>query len=771
MTRVVVGVHAYEGAERLDTTIASLVANTAVPFEWRLLPDGPDGPTSAAIARYPEVTSLSSLAPSGAAAGFNRLAAVRDADVVVLLESGCQVAPGWLPPLLAALEDRAIGLAGPSTNSCWNEQGAFPQCAGAPAEIASVAEEAARRFGAERRTLEPLYSLADFCYAVRREVIEQIGPADESYGLGPCWEMDYNIRAARAGFRGVWVCGSFVHRAPFTIRRRVEEARRFDASRHRYQDKFCGRHLRGETTAYRSHCRGDACANFAPPALIQIRTTGAVTPDAPTLAALSPPAPRPATSGSEPLVTCIMPTTGRHAWLGQAIRSFLRQQYPRLELVVLGDAHEPSCRDASDDPRIRYERIDRPMTLGAKRNAACSLARGDIIVHWDDDDWYSPSRIDRQVRALMDQPAHLCGSSRVLYYQPSADRAWEYRYGAGLPTWLAGNTLAYTKETWQRAPFPDVQVGEDAMFVWNDGRRRLHDLADPHLCVGMIHAGNTSRKETNGAFWHAVASATVHGLLGDEVHFYRSVAASGAAPDAPLVSCIMPTFNRRAMVPLALQSFARQDYPRRELIVVDDGDDPVADLVQGVDNVRYFRLAGRRAIGSKRNFACEQAQGDIIAHWDDDDWYSPERLRYQVAPVVAGDADITGLENAFVLETAEGRFWSMRDELHRQMFLGDVHGGTLVFRRQLFVEGLRYPEVNLAEDAWLLHTALKRGKRLLKLTNPGVFVYMRHGRNAWKECVPGRFLNPSGWKRVARPLMFSTSDLSSYQAAAAAIGS
>jgi len=77
--------------------------------------------------------------------------------------------------------------------------------------------------------------------------------------------------------------------------------------------------------------------------------------------------------------------------------------------------------------------------------------------------------------------------------------------------------------------------------------------------------------------------------------------------------------------------------------------------------------------------------------------------------------------------------------------------------------------VNLAEDAWLLHTALARGKRLVKLTNPGVFVYMRHGRNAWKECVPGRFLSPCGWERVARPQMFSTSDLSSYQAAAASM--
>jgi sigma-54 interacting transcriptional regulator len=65
----------------------------------------------------------------------------------------------------------------------------------------------------------------------------------------------------------------------------------------------------------------------------------------------------------------------------------------------------------------------------------------------------------------------------------------------------------------------------------------------------------------------------------------------------------------------------------------------------------------------------------------------------------------------------------------------------------------------------LLQSALKRGKRLLRLSNPGVFVYMRHGRNAWKECKPGRFLKPAEWERVARPSTVPASVLASYHAA------
>jgi glycosyltransferase involved in cell wall biosynthesis len=51
------------------------------------------------------------------------------------------------------------------------------------------------------------------------------------------------------------------------------------------------------------------------------------------------------------------------------------------------------------------------------------------------------------------------------------------------------------------------------------------------------------------------------------------------AEGMPLASCIMPTYNRRHFVPNALRYFCRQDYPHKELIIVDDGTDAVGDLV------------------------------------------------------------------------------------------------------------------------------------------------------------------------------------------------
>jgi len=120
-----------------------------------------------------------------------------------------------------------------------------------------------------------------------------------------------------------------------------------------------------------------------------------------------------------------------------------------------------------------------------------------------------------------------------------------------------------------------------------------------------------------------------------------------------------------------------------------------------------------------------------------------------------------------VLELPSGSFWTTGTELHRRMFVGDVHGGTLVFRRSLLAEGIRYPDANLAEDAALIREALRRGKRLARLANPGLFVYVRHGRNAWSFAV-GSFLDPAGWRAVPAPPQLPPDTVDAYRAAALA---
>src|SRR5271165_6074042 len=125
----------------------------------------------------------------------------------------------------------------------------------------------------------------------------------------------------------------------------------------------------------------------------------------------------------------------------------------------------------------------------------------------------------------------------------------------------------------------------------------------------------------------------------------------------PLVSCIMPTFNRRHFVPRAIHYFLRQDYPNKELIIIDDGTESVADLVPPDPQIRYFGSLRRASTGAKRNLACKHATGTLIAHWDDDDWYAPWRLTYQVEQLLEEAADICGLDRVIFYAPKEEKVW------------------------------------------------------------------------------------------------------------------
>lgn len=235
--------------------------------------------------------------------------------------------------------------------------------------------------------------------------------------------------------------------------------------------------------------------------------------------------------GNAPLVTCLMLTSGRRAFVPQAVRLFLRQTYEPRELLVVDDGPEPIADLLPDDPRVRILRLDRPLRIGDKRNRGVEAARGAVVAHWDDDDWYAPDHLRVEVDALRASGAALVGVEAPLFFAPANGRAWQYVYPAGGRPWVCGATLCYWADAWARRPFQNVQVGEDSLFVWDHGHAEVA-AAPASAFVGMVHAGNTSPKQTGGRRWHARPAATVLALLGDDATVYRDLVgmASGAHP-------------------------------------------------------------------------------------------------------------------------------------------------------------------------------------------------------------------------------------------------
>jgi glycosyltransferase involved in cell wall biosynthesis len=488
--------------------------------------------------------------------------------------------------------------------------------------------------------------------------------------------------------------------------------------------------------------------------------------------------------GRDPRASCIMPTRDRRPFVPRAIAHFLGQDDADAELIVVDDGADAVADLIPADPRIRYLRLAAQRSIGAKRNLACEQARGEIVLHWDDDDWMAPRRLRVQVEALLGAGADVCGLPRLYYHDPAAGLAWEYACPRRDKLWLAGATLCYRRELWRRNPFPDTSVGEDTQFLWSDRPKSLLPLDDPTLYVARLHPGSTSAPVPGGPGWRPLDVDLVRRLMAaDEAAQGAPVAppAAAAAPPAvpreapaaapsvhaagasrPRVSCVMPTRNRRRLVPQAIAYFLRQDCRDGELVIVDDGTEPLADLLPADDRIRYVHLDAEASIGAKRDLGVERSRGEIVVHWDDDDWSAADRLSYQLAPLLAGEAEICGLATGFFYSVEEQTFWRCTPELHSRMFFADVHGRSLAYRREVWERHARYPDSSLGEDARFLEAALARGQRLLRLPNPGKFVYVRHAASAWRfRC--GEFISPAGWRQIPPRSFLSAADLAFYR--------
>lgn len=198
-----------------------------------------------------------------------------------------------------------------------------------------------------------------------------------------------------------------------------------------------------------------------------------------------------------PKVSCTMLTANRQKYVPLAISNFLNQDYPSLELVIVDDGYE-SVRDLIPvDSRIKYIFSNPIGSIGAKRNYACDKSSGEIIMHWDDDDWYAPDWVSKQVAYLVNSGADICGIEHVHFYSPITDTFWQ---GTSLNRnkgyriqWLSGATLAFWKSYWEKHPFEHLNMREDDGFITkHDAKVFAHDYIDGF--VALLHPKNTTTK-------------------------------------------------------------------------------------------------------------------------------------------------------------------------------------------------------------------------------------------------------------------------------------
>jgi glycosyltransferase involved in cell wall biosynthesis len=136
--------------------------------------------------------------------------------------------------------------------------------------------------------------------------------------------------------------------------------------------------------------------------------------------------------------------------------------------------------------------------------------------------------------------------------------------------------------------------------------------------------------------------------------------------ESPLVTVVLPTHNRAALVGRAIASVLAQTYRELELIVVDDGstDETMAVVSAVVDaRVRLLRLDAQRGASFARNRGLDAAAGTLVAFIDSDDAWHEQKLGRQVAAL--GAASTGAVLCVCSMEVTQGQrrhFVRYRDE-------------------------------------------------------------------------------------------------------------
>lgn len=169
---------------------------------------------------------------------------------------------------------------------------------------------------------------------------------------------------------------------------------------------------------------------------------------------------------------------------------------------------------------------------------------------------------------------------------------------------------------------------------------------------------------------------------------------------------------------MAIAAFAEQNYPpvQRELLLVSENDID-CPLVEGGGPIRFIHRPGASTLGELRNAGLDEARGELITQWDDDDYHPPDRIGTQVG----GYLQRPGVPHFFKRQLCYS--WDTDTAFIRQYDTTFIHGSILHPRTQG-----RYPHQRKEEDSvflgnWSQHAVLEN--------DPALYVRFEHGHNTW----------------------------------------
>jgi glycosyltransferase involved in cell wall biosynthesis len=200
----------------------------------------------------------------------------------------------------------------------------------------------------------------------------------------------------------------------------------------------------------------------------------------------------------------------------------------------------------------------------------------------------------------------------------------------------------------------------------------------------------------------------------------------------------MVTGKRPELPRRAIACYLAQTYPNKELVIVDHGDNGLAELVAELKqpDIMHIRVPDQEGltIGDLRNMTMAAARGEYVAQWDDDDWHAERRLEVQ-------HERLRGAAACFL--------WRLTLAWPKRNLFGISHKriweASMMVKADVLPE---YPSVRLSEDEIVVRKMIEAKVRIRLIEQPELYTYVVHGNNSWGESHFEGFFQDPGFRRM-----------------------
>lgn len=187
------------------------------------------------------------------------------------------------------------------------------------------------------------------------------------------------------------------------------------------------------------------------------------------------------------LVSVVIPTHKRPKMLERAVNSVLKQTYKNIEIIIVDDGSNDSTKNVVKELKeknaeinIEYIANDKPMGACVARNRGIQKAKGEFITGLDDDDEFTPNRIENFVKHYSDDFSFICSDIKII--KTSSSKVLKSK-----------KLITFNDLLWENIVGPQIFIKKNRILEVNGFNEVLPSAQDYDLWLRLVQKFGTAK--------------------------------------------------------------------------------------------------------------------------------------------------------------------------------------------------------------------------------------------------------------------------------------